>query len=306
MGKHKHRKHNDKKSLINEQTRSKSIDNEKERIEKVDDLDEIGIDGLKSEVLLTDNKSEDNQGSEEKNEYKGKVCEAKTLVECGNVSVKPLGKDGFLVAKIPVVLAEFWVQINIESIIKLEEPALEIKRVKKNVHLTQCKLVTEASKLFISGIIRKNIEYAAVKCIGEKSISGNIKHTTVHIPFDCVTKVNFNVYPDVPNKNPRIEEELLKSDFIDKNISMEEFVDCEYFTEKVFCEIEKVKIFESDIKQDEAQVNDELAHEHTFQTIVEKMVLFLKLKLLQNQQVNIYGICSTPLDKDKSSLSNST
>lgn len=46
--------------------------------------------------------------------------------------------------KVPVVLAERTLQIVVESTIPLNPPAFEIKRVLKNVFLTQCKLVPAA------------------------------------------------------------------------------------------------------------------------------------------------------------------
>jgi len=69
------------------------------------------------------------------------------------------------------------IQVDVESVIQLEEPALEIKRVKKNLFITQCKLIDtgfdyeckgkRTGKLFLSGYVRKNIEYATADCINE-------------------------------------------------------------------------------------------------------------------------------------------
>ena len=64
----------------------------------------------------------------------GCICEQ----ECVNPTVIPCG-DVFV--KIPVVLAETEVTIPIEAIIKLDKDAIEIKRIKKNVFLTQCRLI---------------------------------------------------------------------------------------------------------------------------------------------------------------------
>ena len=82
--------------------------------------------------------------------------------------------------KVPVVLAERTIQIVVESDIPLNPPATEIKRVKKHVFLDQVKLVpvkfaridntdffrVTRAKLFVSGHIRKNIEYASRECNG--------------------------------------------------------------------------------------------------------------------------------------------
>ncbi|MDF2486790.1 MAG: hypothetical protein K0R46_2958, partial [Herbinix sp.] len=63
--------------------------------------------------------------------------------------------------KIPKVLAEFIIQIDSEATIRLNEPAYEIKRIEKQVFLTQCRFIPPTNKVFIEGYIRKNIEYAA-------------------------------------------------------------------------------------------------------------------------------------------------
>jgi len=57
---------------------------------------------------------------------KAGVIKSETLTECPNEFLTPKGFNGPFVGKIPVVL-----QVDVESVIQLEEPALEIKRVKK-------------------------------------------------------------------------------------------------------------------------------------------------------------------------------
>lgn len=54
-----------------------------------------------------------------------------TLSESISKQSTATGIDGPLIAKIPVVLAEPEIQVNISSIIQLEEAVLEIQRIKK-------------------------------------------------------------------------------------------------------------------------------------------------------------------------------
>jgi hypothetical protein len=79
---------------------------------------------------------------------------------CDNtpVSIAALGSGS--VAKVPVVLAQLTVQANVNSVITLPEYAFEIKRIKKNLKITQCLLIQDTNILFIKGFIRKNIEYS--------------------------------------------------------------------------------------------------------------------------------------------------
>ena len=128
------------------------------------------------------------------NECNASVINADTLTNADNY---PCCGGDF---KIPKVLTEFIVQIDTESVIKLNEPAYEIKRIEKQVFLTQCRYIPPTDKVFLEGYIRKNIEYATRTCSRGSAIGGSIKDTTVHIPFKVYTKVNFNPLNEYPNK----------------------------------------------------------------------------------------------------------
>lgn len=250
-----------------------------------------------------------------------KEIRARTLTECPNIKGYPIGKYGPLVAKIPVVIAEPKIQIVVEADIKLDEPALEIKRIKKDLFLTQCRLITIRDgvdgrpdergwhektddkcgfgKLFLSGFVRKNIEYATLdgSHSGGGCLSGNIRHATCNIPFECATQIDFINSPEKGRGGFTTEFETFSSDFkscspcehpiLGHDPCEQEFEHFEQFTEKVFCELESAHIFEADILKDGAPWTDDCSCEYAFQNFTEKMVIFLTIKLLQNQQVKI-------------------
>ena len=56
-----------------------------------------------------------------------------TQCECPSTTVPIVGITTGPTVKIPVVLAELQLQVNLDSIITLPEPALEIKDIKKRV-----------------------------------------------------------------------------------------------------------------------------------------------------------------------------
>ncbi len=229
---------------------------------------------------------------------KHKVKHAKTLSECAAEFRPIIGVDGPLVAKIPVVLAEPEVQINVEALIPLPERALEIKRILKDLSITQCKLVPSGRfvdddriyKLFLAGCVRKNIEYATIDSspFNKRRISGDIRHTTVNVPFDCVVEVPLS--PDVlVFRDPRFFSERI--DFISKcglsrdpsEVILRNRAD---FQEMPFCEIIDAEVVELDIQEDgTCLVNGE----RTFRKLREKMVIHVAFKILQTQQVNIPG-----------------
>jgi len=167
-----------------------------------------------------------------------------TQQECFNDPVKiwPVNIKKRVFAKIPVVLAEIDVQIDVLSTITLPEEALEIKQITKKLKLTQCRLIHDfkrkhfkdkdwekdkdwdkddkdkdwekdkfkfKSKLYLEGFVRKNIEFATVDCRNEFGVCGDIRHCTVDTPFRCVTAIErFNGSPPLPivfNKKEEFE-----------------------------------------------------------------------------------------------------
>lgn len=207
------------------------------------------------------------------------------------------------VAKVPVVLAELTVQINMDSIIKLPEPAYEIKNIKKRVKITQCLLLQDTNVLFLRGFVRKNIDYSTRTCSTDEGFCGDIRHCTIDVPFNCTTPVVFNGTPPlVPPLNTSDEfqyfnvEEDLGPDFADKDALLSgdfsEFnqISTEFFTERPFCELISSRIVEFDefVGRKRPDHKIDLPFEERFFTeIEEKMVVFLTLKLLQKRQVAI-------------------
>jgi len=258
------------------------------------------------------------------------VIKSETLSECSNEYYIPKGNCGPFIGKIPVVLAEPVVQIDVESVIQLEEPALEIKRVKKNLFITQCKVIEtgheydyrcdhdckpkKTGKLFLSGYVKKNIEYATVDCVNicKNGVCGKIKHTTVKVPFRCVTKVIFDVPPQINATGGTKEIALFNDsvkgyDYCGQEIIGSDpceisFIHKEFFNEKIFCELEEVKIFEDDILKDKVDFDCDKKDDYTFDKVIEKMVISVRLKLLQKQQVKIPGKDKDDYDDKKKML----
>lgn len=238
---------------------------------------------------------------------KAKVV-AETLPICPSEFVHPYGKCVHLI-KVPVVLTEEKIQIDVEAEIKFEEPVMEIKRIRKNVFITQCKvMVTKYSKdrdrhghrddsegkLFISGYVRKNIEYATAECKRKGVTSGEIKHLTVKVPFRCVTDISFKIAnPQLPRAYEQEEFEILGEScsckcndlLTGKNECEDMFIIKEDFMEPIFCEFEGSKIIEMDLHEEEKLDYDYKYDEPTFKSMIEKMVVYVKVKVLQKQQV---------------------
>ncbi len=189
--------------------------------------------------------------------------------------------------KIPKVLAEFVIQIDAEALIRLNEPSYEIKRIEKQVFLTQCRFIAGTDKVFLEGYIRKNIEYAARTCTNAKSsgIGGVIKDTTVHVPFRVYTKVDFKgnkpyIKPNLPPMVARYFDEKRMG----KDIREADRSEVEIFNEPVYCEMEWAAVFDADIDKKGTPIHG-FKNEEEFQEFTDKSVVYLCIKLLQKQQI---------------------
>ena len=187
--------------------------------------------------------------------------------------------------KIPRVLSEFVIQIDTEAKIRLNEPAYEIKRIEKQIFLTQCRYIPPSSKVFIEGYIRKNIEYAAKTCARGQGIGGVIKDTTVHIPFRAYTKVDFGCNkPMVTPNPPDMVARYLDKKCMGVNFRETDRSNIEIFNEPVYCELEWSAIYDAAI-DDKGTPIDGFINEEEFQEFTDKSVAYLCIKLLQKQQV---------------------
>ncbi|PFA49564.1 hypothetical protein CN391_20925 [Bacillus anthracis] len=215
-----------------------------------------------------------------------------TQTPLSDEAAAPILTPGAPIVKIPVVLAERTIQIVVESDVPLAPAASEIKRVLKNVFLTQCKLVPVAftpvpgtnyrrvtrAKLFVQGYIRKNIEYAGSGCNS--------------VLFDRIVNVPFSGFADLT------ETDFLSlaivaassdttSHFINPNngdlprLDKYFFENTVFYNEQPYCELVSAQFFELDFSPCPTELNE------SFETLREKIVLDLTVKVLQVQQVRV-------------------
>ncbi|QNB45147.1 hypothetical protein BR63_01705 [Thermanaerosceptrum fracticalcis] len=223
---------------------------------------------------------------------------SEAIINCGNTPcpINALGKGA--VAKIPVVLAELTIQLNVEATIDLPEQASEIKNMKKHLKITECTLLKNTNILFIRGFVGKKFEYSTSNYARGNGLSGEIRHCIVNIPFKCTTNVAFNGIEPAPAISNDMKEfpffkkhDFLEADFCDQaEISSGDFtvsnqISTAFYNEMPFCEITNSRIVEFD-----EFLNTQCpasTQETTFNSIEEKMVIYLTLKILQYRQVAI-------------------
>ncbi|WP_066891509.1 CsxC family protein [Clostridium nigeriense] len=215
---------------------------------------------------------------------------------------------GPVFVKIPVVLAELNITIPVEATITLDQEAIEIKRIRKNVFLNQSRIIPFSQDarpgtgiLFIAGFIRKNIEYATQTCstAGTANVCGDIRQCTVEVPFNFTTRITFIRPPVFAENTTPTELEF----FTDKLQGCDTCADrvigrnpcdrssrfTEIFNEKPFTELERADIVEVDINTNPI-ISCTTPTEQRFTMLTEKVVVNLTLKVLQKQQVNITAL----------------
>lgn len=213
--------------------------------------------------------------------------------------------------KMPMILAETDLQIAVESNIDLNPAASEIKRVKKHAQLDQLKLVpvrftqienTEyfritRAKLFVSGHIHKNIEYASAEC------NAALQDRIARVSFSGFTELDEEDFYNDPILGISDSSE---ANFLDGRTQSSGRLDKYFFqnlvkyNEQPYGELVAANFFELDYAPESAH-NDSF-----FDSIREKVVLDLTVKVMQDQQVflpdvsastvvpEVQGLTSTP------------
>jgi hypothetical protein len=242
--------------------------------------------------------------------------------EATNVTPTPI-PAGTPIIKVPVVLQEIQVQIPMHA--EIDFPAsqrvLEVKTIGKKTFVTQCKLLnrppvpgtdpaTFIGKVFLSGFVRKNIQYAANPTVdAQGEILSPINSLTVEVPWSCVARVEgFLNLPVGPFTDERADFGYLISQPLpnDMNFAAKDRLEgtdlsqfhqlsTQFFNEMPFCELIQADIIEIDESLDRVPLeggtgSQTIIGEGTFTRLSEKMVLDLTVKLLQKQQVRVTSL----------------
>lgn len=212
-----------------------------------------------------------------------------SIINCDN---RPLNSDvllGEIIAKIPVVLAELVIQINIDSQIDLHERIYRLHRTKKQLRVTKCTLLQNTNILLIKGIVRNYIEFYKNPHKYSSQISGNLQETYVDIPFKCTTSIIFNgtqpaaIIPNSINEfayGTQLKMDTYEQEEADNFCHINQ-ISTAFYNEQPFCEMVSNRIVELD------EVNNSIL---SSTIIEEKLVIDITIKILQYHQVAIISI----------------
>lgn len=248
------------------------------------------------------------------NDHKGKrgcvnVNKSASMPECDNVSaVDPT----IPLANLAITLADINVTDHLVAEIHFPDPVLEIKDIKKRVKIVQCRLLlgpltngfpAAGIPLHIKGFIRKNIQYAT-PCLHAKSdcVSSEMRSLTVDVPFECVTLLTedrFLRLPVFPVANTRSEFDFFraqklghgypeKDELLSSDLSQFHQISTQNYNPITYCELVESSIVQWDEAIDRYPLpNNGPFEEGTFETIIEKTFLQFRVRVYQNQQIDI-------------------
>lgn len=217
---------------------------------------------------------------------------ANQQIPLNDENVTPVTTPATPILKVPVVLAERKLQIVVESDISLTPAATEIKRVTKNAFLQQVKLVpvrfarigttdffeVTRAKLFVSGFIRKDIEYSSSAC------NGTLYDRIADVPFSGfaeLTAGDFLTSPIIGISDSSKAHFLNDCNGLAPRLDKYFFQNLVKYNEQPYGELLGANFFELDFSPIMAEP------EGTFSTLREKIVMDLYLKVLQVQQHQI-------------------
>ncbi|KYH30246.1 MULTISPECIES: CsxC family protein [Clostridium] len=261
-------------------------------VEVIEQIDETNSINNSNKLYDIENAvEEDNKNDLEDMAYE--IIPSSKVISCESTTIE-LAKSQTLnsnlsfksaVAKVPIILSEFEIQIFIEALIKFPEPVFQVKSLEKNVFLSKCDLIPSTDKLFIEGFLKEDIEYATASNIRTHTISGDVKKATFNIPLQCSTRVSFAVPPILRENLSMIELEVINSGKSSANIVEKDYGYFEFFNEKIYCKLNEIKIMETNIKESVSILQDTLEGAEIFKDMRKKAILSLKLSLIQNQEV---------------------
>lgn len=196
------------------------------------------------------------------------------------------------------VIADVLLETLVEADITLPTNAIAIKNIRKNVRLTQCKALSDSAnpnavKLFVEGVVHKNIQYV-------EECNGCVKDYSVEIPFRCYDRVTPLANPVAfPFGNEfSVKSNVFEVKELDKKGHGADPCTSGSLTFEIYNEPIKCKLLASAVNQ--WDIIEEKDRWGRFNKITEKMDVFLVLKLTQLQQPDFIPPTGIPTSFDPS------
>ncbi|MDO0821867.1 CsxC family protein [Desulfosporosinus nitroreducens] len=208
---------------------------------------------------------------------------------CTPLEIKQIDQHSLLVS----------VSIPAESVFTLPTKALEIKNIRKHLKITQCRFFNfippvhgislDTPKLFLGGVVRKNIQYSEAVQQTASTVEGFIKDFVVNIPISCVVDLGRTLVipPTIFNQQAEYEflskplpagftpqDNSLADDLAEFNVVNQQFLNLLPNCELIFSQIN-----EMDDALDRMPLHGGPLEEGVFSKLQEKMIILIQLRL---------------------------
>lgn len=166
------------------------------------------------------------------------------------------------IIQVPVVIGKGEVQVLVVKELTISPPGppiWKIKEIDKEVLITNLVVIPvdcgRKGKIIFNGLIIKNINYKTVDEVCHNTVSGPLFHSTTKIPFEGFIEIT-------PERGEKVKEG-------DKAEILEAFVEGE---------------------KDELLCPEKIEGEIVFNKILEKMLVFVKAKIVRIEEIAVQGI----------------
>ncbi|MBU3114163.1 DUF7852 domain-containing protein [Clostridium lacusfryxellense] len=201
-----------------------------------------------------------------------------------------------LISTVSIIIAEKNIDIPIESTFRLKNSALDIKKIKKDIYLTNSRLLpmyekddifpSLNGKLFLEGFVRNKLDFSIAKSMHDNIINLDTECVIIYIPFKCTTLIHYKASPVFSKvKSLNYIPIYMSSNCLDINKDFNEYINCD--VQPINCEIEQSKIYETYTLVDRKPFSKDFPLETHFHTIKENIIINLSLTLLQKQDITI-------------------
>ncbi len=204
------------------------------------------------------------------------------------------------------------VSIPAETVFTLPTKALEIKKIRKNLKITQCRFFNfsprvcgkpqDTPKLFLGGFVRKDLQYSEAIRQTATTVEGVIKDFVVDVPYTCVIDLGrrLKIPPTLFGQQQEYEflsTQSLPSGFSPKDelmsgdISELNMVSTEFLNQLPTCRLVYSQINEMDDAIDRVPLQDGPFEEGLFRTVQEKMIILIQLQLTFPTEIEAAADC---------------
>lgn len=258
-------------------------------VDKIEGIEEAKTMKIDSEKIAKEDKEKSYQGGKQAEKKsvspKEQFQTITNIKQCSSEAVEINMEPEAVVGIFPVILSRMDIEIALEAVTKFSEQVFSIEDVDKNLIITSSDLIPYSNKMFLEGVIEKQVKYTTAEEIKINRVIGSIKKVILKQPFKCVVELKFSREPKLGEKSCTKILPIKVFDSTELDNTMEGKGNSEQFSDEVYFNLEDMKISEFNRKLEATIMENSPEKFSTFDTLKENTVINFTLTILQRQQV---------------------